>query len=362
MYVVLFHAGLGFVTDDLPPLARALRRGLAFGHHAVAVFIVLSGYCLMLPVVRGDGYLTGGLAGYIGRRAWRILPPYYAALLGSLLLIWAFPVLAQATGTIWDESSPAFAAGPISTHLLLVHNLFPTWIYRINGPLWSVATEWQIYFFLPLLLLPAWRRSGIPLTLLLGFTVGCAPLLLTPHIASRWVPWYLGLFALGVCAAGIGFSSRSLERRLRERVPWKLVTWLLALGCVVGANALVNVWFGLMPVSDSLVGVTVAALLIHYTKCALGQAGQDKPALLRLFESRPLVWLGHFSYSVYLVHLPVVALCYFALKPIALSPATRMLAMITLGTPTSLLVAFAFHLLVERRFMGKAPTLASRQA
>jgi hypothetical protein len=39
-----------------------------------------------------------------------------------------------------------------------------------------------------------------------------------------------------------------------------------------------------------------------------------------------------------------------------------MLAMIMLGTSTSLLVAFAFHLLVERRFMGKAPTLASRQA
>jgi peptidoglycan/LPS O-acetylase OafA/YrhL len=361
LYVVLFHAGAGFITGELPALARGLRRCLAFGHHAVAVFIVLSGYCLMLPVVRGDGRLSGGWQGYLGRRAWRILPPYYAALFASLLLLWAVPVLHTSTGTIWDETSPALAPGPIWTHLLLVHNLFPSWTYRINGPLWSVATEWQIYFFLPLVLLPVWRRGGLLVTLLLGFALGCAPLWLVPSVAGRWIPWYLGLFAFGMCAAGVGFSNRSFERYLRERVPWKLVTWLLVACCLLGGNLLVNAWFRFMPLSDALVGATTATLLVYYTKCELGPAGQRRPALLRLFESRALVRLGHFSYSLYLIHLPVVALCYFALRPIALSATARMLAMIALGLPASLATAYVFFLVVERRFIGRPPALVKRQ-
>src|SRR5687767_11155710 len=51
-YVVMFHALPGFSDRDLTGPYRVLRRAFAFGHEAVAIFIVLSGYCLMLPVVR----------------------------------------------------------------------------------------------------------------------------------------------------------------------------------------------------------------------------------------------------------------------------------------------------------------------
>src|SRR3954467_13615802 len=91
VYVVLFHAGLGFVDAERPVqgIARTVQRGLSLGHDAVAVFIVLSGYCLMLPVTRSPiaGQLVRGIPHYIARRAWRILPPYFAALGGTLLLI-----------------------------------------------------------------------------------------------------------------------------------------------------------------------------------------------------------------------------------------------------------------------------------
>jgi peptidoglycan/LPS O-acetylase OafA/YrhL len=357
---VLFHAGLGFVTGELPSWARGLRRVLAFGHHAVAVFIVLSGYCLMLPLVRGNGELRGGSRGFLYRRARRILPPYYAALLISLLLLRTIPWLTVRTGTIWDESFPAFASGPIWTHLLLVHNLFPTWVYRINGPLWSVATEWQIYFFFPLLLLPIWRRAGLLSTVGAGFALGCLPLWLAPKLAERWIPWYLGLFALGMGAAAIGFSPRLWERRAREHTPWKLLSWLLLACCVVGSNVWVDAWFRLMPVSDALVGATTAAFLVHWTDCVLGHAAgtQEKPALLRVLETRALVSLGHFSYSLYLTHLPIVALCYFALRPIALSVAARMVAMMVLALPASVGLAYGFFLVFERRFMQKRAIVA----
>src|SRR5215216_5450089 len=59
-----------------------------FGAYAVQVFIVISGYSLMLGVARSiDGRPKGGLGAYFKRRVRRIWPPYYAAVLLSLLMI-----------------------------------------------------------------------------------------------------------------------------------------------------------------------------------------------------------------------------------------------------------------------------------
>jgi len=357
LYVVLFHAGLGFLDADRPlhGFPRNLQRALSFGHDAVAVFIVLSGYCLMLPVARAEGELVRGIPNYIGRRAWRILPPYFAALLGSLLLIAVAPVLETPTKTIWADTFPAFEFGPIASHLLLIHNLFPAWTHSINGPLWSVATEWQIYFFFPFFLLPVWRRLGAGATLLSAFALGGALTWLAPAAAGSAASWYLGLFGLGMCAAGIDFAARPAERWLRERISWLIVSlaMLAAVGC--GVTLLIKYWFRFMPYSDSLVGASTASALLYLTPHALRPAGQPKPLPLRIFQSRPLVALGRFSYSLYLTHLPIVALCYFALRRLNLSPNAEMLSLMVLSLPLSLLFSYAFFWVFERRFVGAPP-------
>src|SRR5690349_12944865 len=69
-YVVAFHAVIGFTGQGLSGPWRLMRRAFAFGHEAVAIFIVLSGYCLMLPVVRKDSAgLPIDFRRFIGRRA-----------------------------------------------------------------------------------------------------------------------------------------------------------------------------------------------------------------------------------------------------------------------------------------------------
>jgi len=357
-YVVLFHAGVCFPSGELPSLWRDVRRGLSFGHDAVAVFIVLSGYCLMIPASRRDGRLAHGVAGYLGRRAWRILPPYYAALLISLAVIAIFPAMHVKTGTIWDDTYPAFAVGPIVSHLVVVHNLFPSWVHTINGPLWSVATEWQIYFFFPFLLLPIWRRFGSAFTVCAGFIVGCLPLWIAPSVAGSSAPWYLGLFALGMCASGVGFSPRVSDAALRARPIWPWI-WRGFLGAsVLGMSVFVKFWFRHMPLSDALVGATTASLLVHYTRHALSEG--RRPFGLRMLESRPLVLLGRFSYSLYLTHLLVVAGCYFALRNLALSPGLELAALLACGVPASLLAGYLFHLAIERRFLAAPAPFAPR--
>ena len=366
LYVVLFHAGVCFVGTGKPSrlslLARVFRQPLVYGHDAVGVFIVLSGYCLMLPVARADGQLLRGLPNYFARRAWRILPPYYATLCCSLLLLALVPVLETHTNTIWDDTSPAFSGAAIASHLGLVHNLFPSLTNRINGPLWSVATEWQIYFFFPLLLLPVWRRFGPLATVVVGFVVGSAFTWVAPAAAHSAASWYIGLFALGMCAAGIGFMSRPVERALRARVPWARLSVLLLGLVAVGATLLVRVWFRVMPYSDALVGVATASSLVYLTQHAIAPAAQARPFVLRILEWTPLVTLGRFSYSLYLTHLPIVALCYFGLQRLALSESAKLFALVGLSLPLSVLFAYGFYWVFERRFVGSPAAFFSKRA
>ena len=88
--------------------------------------------------------LQNGFRNYVQRRAWRILPPYFAALLVSMLLIVVTASLTRVGGGT-GEDLPWWTTSGLLTHLLLLHNLSPRWAGQINEAMWSVATEWQIY-------------------------------------------------------------------------------------------------------------------------------------------------------------------------------------------------------------------------
>src|SRR5580704_9768828 len=76
VYAQTWSAG----AKQFPPRALSLLTySLVAGHFAVSVFIVISGFCLSLPLIRDGGELRGGVKAFLKRRARRILPPYYAA-------------------------------------------------------------------------------------------------------------------------------------------------------------------------------------------------------------------------------------------------------------------------------------------
>src|SRR4051812_19923383 len=85
--VFLGHASL-MVFWNLPADTPYLGWFLfwANGDCAVVAFIVVSGFCLMRPVIL-SGELKGGIRKFYAGRCLRILPAYYAALFVSLLLI-----------------------------------------------------------------------------------------------------------------------------------------------------------------------------------------------------------------------------------------------------------------------------------
>jgi peptidoglycan/LPS O-acetylase OafA/YrhL len=125
LYVALFHA-LGYTgyidtlrTQTLSIPMALLAAVLDYGTYAVPVFIVLSGFCLMLPLAQRETlHIPGGIGSFLSRRAWRILPAYYAALLLNLALIALVPVLQTQQNTSWDNKVPV-TIGAIVSHLLL---------------------------------------------------------------------------------------------------------------------------------------------------------------------------------------------------------------------------------------------------
>jgi peptidoglycan/LPS O-acetylase OafA/YrhL len=343
---------------------------------AVATFIVLSGYCLAIPIAKShDLAMLGGVSGYLKRRARRILPPYYAALGLALLLFATVPGMlhpSKRTADIFANNTlPVFDTGVIVSHLLLIHNLYGQWAYTIDDPMWSVGTEWQIYFVLPLLLLPLWRKWGLAVSVLTALIIGVGAGLLPNH--GRWSnmrvpeghfgfylpdhPWYLGLFALGMAGAAINFSPRFAG--LRDK-PWGIVGLVALAG--VALTMLPQFWnianalYGPMPgdsawgLSDVVVGVAVTCMLIVCTRRLMRPDGK-LPLGLRFLGSKPLVALGIFSYSLYLIHRPLFqALAIYTRAHY--EPATGQSILLFCGVPLAIAIAYAFHRVFERPFMN----------
>lgn len=363
----MHHAYYGLTQEQtLPSTVAHLTYWLFLGRSAVDIFIVLSGYCLMMPVVRaGTGGLPGGIPDFIRRRARRILPPFYAALVLSLLAIAFVPALRSApAGSLWATALPAWTPGVIISHVLLIHNFSAQWHSKIDYPMWSVATEWQIYFLFPLLLLPVRRKAGVWVMLAVAFAAGLVPLAL---FFGRWsgaAPQFLGLFALGVAGAELNFSPDATLLRWREKLPWGLLTW----ACVVLLGVL-SVhhwnWYLALAIKDIVVGAMTACLLIfctrHLTRAHAARGGradshfspQPAPRILGLFESRAAVSLGAFSYSLYLVHAPILAVCLSLLRPLHLTPTVTLALMLALAVPLAIAGSFLFHLAFERPFLRR---------
>ena len=354
LYVVIYHSTNGTWSDRLlPHWCQVAHKLMAWGHFAVAVFIVLSGYCLMLPVVRSaDGQLRGGFFTYIKRRARRILPPYYASIGICLIFIAVVPALRHPNGIDWDNAMPAFRPDVLISHLLLVHNLNQDWIFRINGPLWSVATEWQIYFVFPALLLPVWRRYGNWALVTAGFAAGYTPHYLLHGSLDLAAPWYIGLFALGMAGADICFSSRERMISLKEKIVW---------GRLCAAAWMITALFGLFRagwiwnhlwISDAMVGISTMLLIIFCSETVRKSKNDHYPLVLRILDSPSALRLGLFSYSLYLMHPLVLALAFIFLRPLISSVPLLWLLNIVVGVPLSLFLTYLFHLGFERRFMS----------
>jgi len=358
LYVALHHAALMVPSSGLSGPGLVVRFLLRHGHSAVAVFIVLSGYCLMLPRVREPApHRSLDLGRYFVRRGRRILPGYLAALLGSLALIAWLPELGRVSRSPWDRALPATGAGVVVSHLLLIHNLHETWFYKIDPPLWSVATEWQIYWLFPGLVV-IWRRFGRAAVVASGFALGFGVAVLASPLRNpalrELCPWFIGLFTLGMVAALTAHRDRGVSERVpRSRRSQVAATVLLVLFALLLAGfAISSTDDPRFMMADPFVGVVTAGLLVRWARRSAPGETRPRPPLLRWLEWPWVLRLGTFSYSLYLIHYPLLALGNAWLRRWPLGQEVRFWALILGGSPVILQAASLFHRVFERPFQS----------
>ncbi|WP_338875444.1 acyltransferase [Spirosoma sp. SC4-14] len=348
LYVVVHHQQQPLPSGQRPMFDQVMYRLFFHGHYAVDLFIVISGFCLMMPVLRNNLHLASNSPlRFFQKRAQRILPPYFLAMGLSLLLI--ATLIGQKTGTRWDASIPV-TPFDLVTHALMLHDVFMSTASKINGVFWSIAVEWRIYLFFPLLLF-CWRRWGsVPATLttiLFGYAIWhFLSVMRFPAInLTQWglCPHYLGLFGIGMFAAHLAYSNRIGSDRL-DKLPW--ATLLIGLGAVI---ILVTRFDTLLPwvYVDLLVGISAGLLLV-----ALGIGKLSR--LNALFSWQPLVAMGTFSYSIYLIHMPLIQLIQqYLIFPLHLNRTGTTLYLFLIGTALIVCCSYVFYLLAERPFVPK---------
>ena len=321
------------------PLGRALLGSLFFGQFPVMVFLMLSGFCLYYPFVRKNPPyppFTMTYAGYLKRRWTRIAPPFLFA--GALCLVLdMIPGLQIGRWSIVGPINP----GVVVSHLLFVHNLFPAYATKIDYPMWSVGLEWQLYLLFPAMMWGFRRVGALPslaLTLLVAAVIRGTYRHLPGGLGAALHdgPFsYLEIFGAGMLAAVL-----TVQRR-------RLVPNAVLACVIVGGLAVVRVGSGNGLVHDLATSAACFATLLLAT--------DPDSRLSRALSARWLVWLGVFSYSIYLVHAPLVHLCWFGLRPLALSPDVTFAVLTLVCVPPIIALAYAFHLVFERPFMRMKP-------
>jgi peptidoglycan/LPS O-acetylase OafA/YrhL len=346
--VVLYH---GWQTLPPGPLADGIRQALLFtpfkaavgARPAVILFFVLSGYVLALALARGPAMTWGG---FVLRRICRIWLPFAASILLSAGLWWAMRPAALDGVPPWFNADPWSAmpdAAALWRHLAMLGD---THSAHLNVVMWSLTYELRISLVFPLLLIAVQR---LPLRVLLP---GMLALQVGTDATMRWLGLPLAPFF------GDGWVGATLTTL--HFVNCFLVGALLALRGDAMQAAL-----GRLP-RWALAGLWVAAILllgpsIDYT-CTLGAAllmalAIGSPCARRVLEVPPLLWLGRVSYSLYLIHVPVLLVVVHGLH--GLLPLE---ALLLLAIPLSLLAAEAMNRWVEqpsialaRRLPGAAP-------
>lgn len=338
LYVVLSHfcsmadpRAFQHKPSNAPEWVQALMSPLWHGHLAVAAFIAISGFCLQMSLFHGKSGRITDFKRFFARRARRILPPYYACLAISIVV--AITITAKQSGMPFEQYLPVTPEN-VAAHVLLIHNLSVGWMYKINGVLWSISAEAQLYLLFPILVFMV-AKFGRNLSILFTALTSYALLIAVPASAKLY-PWYLALFTIGIAAAHLAYRP-DLRAGVLPRLG--MLGWaLFSVALVYGISA---DWA--MPLTDGLIALACASLMY---------AGSVAPNnfFARALSIRPMAWLGAISYSLYLMHHPIQQIVY-VMRPAGIqSEGDVFFFLLLVGLPVVLAGTAIFWFCFERPF------------
>lgn len=353
LMVLLDH----FVGDMLPTnsVERFIVYVTAYGASGVDLFFVLSGFLItgILYDARDNNFY---FYNFYMRRFLRIFPLYYGVL---VLLFFVAPLIPLLQGATLDY---------------LVERQAWAWLYGVNiyiairgewalsfiNHFWSLSIEEHFYIFWPLVVYLLARRPQalIAVSLTVSFCAMLARLTgslmgLTWFTTGVLTPFRLDGLALGAFLAVAARQPGGLKRLVRA-LPWvtAAIVGLLA--------ATVTFWIRLLVKGHGLELATSARpmLIEMLLACLLMWAlvAPERSATSRFFRSRAMVFLGTYSYGLYVYHHFISYYLTSNRTELKLAPwlgshLAAVALQATLGMFASLAVAYLSYELFEKRFL-----------
>ena len=287
--VLFFH-----LQDDSPQTA-VLKRVLPgpwklasdYGRSGVAIFFVISGFVIAYTTRDLGSRVRDGVRFSI-RRQVRLDPPYYLVIAGVVIVF----------------SSERFVPGLVYQHYTpreVVLNMFYLQgiakVPSILGVAWTLCLEVQFYLFVTLLVIASgWfvrdaaarsRRRRRRRLVRIGASVMAGFSLSLPFLGWSAGPWFVGLwwmfwFGMVLCWFAIGQVSQATVLA----TTCGLAVWCVAMQAAGHADRWGGEWTALLS------GLAILALLMT------GRMSSRPP--------RALLFFGAISYSLYLIHGPVI--------------------------------------------------------
>jgi len=362
LYVLLHHASYllhrGYLDQmaryhrvsyaaGYPVLSKLLIYSLAvfrYGHGAVLFFFVLSGFVIHLrysqKLVEGGPNAKFDLKKYALRRFKRLYPPLVAAIvltsvLDGIGIHLAFPIYAQNSPYANLNLGCDHRLVTLIGNLVFVMAIYvPAW--GSDSPLWSLAYEWWFYTIYPLF----WRftkRSILGATLCVWALLALeflphssGPLRLPVMILSLFPTWWCGVLLADIYTG-------------RLRLPFGFGTLVPLLFCLP---------LFLMPgirdnERDLILGLGFTGLIaLCFHLQAMG--------ITTLAFLHPLRFLGDMSYTLYVIHMPLLTFLSGAMLKYATGgELPEHPGFLLVGIVLALSIAWVLHLFVEKPFMRR---------
>jgi peptidoglycan/LPS O-acetylase OafA/YrhL len=337
--VVLYHA-------DIP--------GIHGGFLGVDVFFVVSGFVITNVLLREKASKgTTSIPGFYARRIRRILPAATVVLIATVFATYHW--LSYITGGVNANDAKYVAIFIGNFHFASIGTQYFTATQPPSTlqQFWSLAVEEQFYLVWPLLFLTVtlpWKMFSpvVRLISLLSVVIGLslAWCIIETRQNEVWAffspltrAWELALGALLAVVAP----------HLRGRAP----RWGIVISCVGLVGVLVSTW---VYTSTTLwPGTAIIAPVVATGAIIAGGSLRGPDAFGRIVKFPPIQWLGNISYSLYLVHWPVIAIAtQYALAPLPLHSEVELVAV-------SVALAALLYYTIENP-IRRSRWLASRRA
>ena len=286
-WVVLHHlTGKGMMLDgwmnSLPAPGQSILRN---GYLAVGVFFVLSGFVLARSYGSTNWNRVTLWKFGMGRIA-RIYPAY----LLSLVIVSPFMVsflFSPQRGSIWQKGAV------LANYGFVLQGWGHAPVVNWNTPAWSLSCEFFFYLCFPLLAMVLRGKRALLIAVVVALVI--SPVLTAEGVPNSWKPLqHFGDFLLGIAAAA------AYDGIVRSGTAWaRRGAWFYAPAFLM-ATAIVA-FPHIVPHGITLTGALRPLNPILILGLALGGG---LPA--RLLSTEACTYLGKASYSLYIIHIPLL--------------------------------------------------------